>query len=206
MKKYFVEFLGTFFLVLVGGLSQGNPFAIGGILAAMVYLGGYISGGYFNPAVTFAVFIRGKIDRRNAILYMLSQILAGGAAASVYYMATATILNPKPPVTTNPFSVILVEALFTFALCSVVLHVATAAKNIPNQFYGAAIGLTVMAGAFAAGPISGALFNPAIVIGPYLYDIANLSTKIDILSWYLVAMIIGSTAAGFAFKSIIKEK
>lgn len=206
MKKYFVEAVGTFFLVLTVGLSQGNPFAVGGILATMIYMGGYISGGHYNPAVSVAVYIRGKLDKRTTVFYIISQLLGSFAAASVYFMITAQVFTPKPMLDTNAFAVILVEALFTFALCSVVLHVVTSAKNVPNQYFGAAIGGTVMAGIFAAAPISGAVFNPAVVVGPYLYDLAHISTNLQFLVWYLVATMIGSLAAGFAFKNIIKEK
>lgn len=206
MKKYFVEAVGTFFLVLTIGLSQGNPFAVGGILVTMIYMGGYISGGHYNPAVSLAVYIRGKLDRQTTVFYIISQLLGSLAAASVYFMITAEVFTPKPALNTNAFAVILIEALFTFALCSVVLHVATSAKNIPNQYFGAAIGGTVMAGIFAAAPISGAVFNPAVIVGPYLYDIAHLGANLHLLVWYMVATTIGSLAAGFAFKNIIKEK
>ncbi len=60
MRSYLMEFIGTMFLVLAVTLS-GNPIAIGVMLMVMVYMGGHISGGHYNPAVSFAVWVRGKL-------------------------------------------------------------------------------------------------------------------------------------------------
>jgi aquaporin Z len=67
MKKYLVEFIGTFFLVFTIGMTviapgAGDmaPLAIGSVLAVMIFAGGHISGGHFNPAVTLGVWLRGK--------------------------------------------------------------------------------------------------------------------------------------------------
>src|SRR5207248_2549721 len=65
---------------------------------------------------------------------------------------------------------LIVEVVFTFALVLVVLNVATADATAGNSFYGLAIGFTVLAGAFAGGPISGGAFNPAVGLGPTLVD------------------------------------
>ena len=83
MKNYIVEFIGTFFLVLVIGLT-GNPIAIGAMLMVMVYMGGPISGAHYNPAITLAILIRKKIAPGQAFTYMIVQVL-GACAASVFY-------------------------------------------------------------------------------------------------------------------------
>ena len=88
MRKYLTELIGTFFLVLtigmtvIGGKGDFAPIAIGAILMAMVFAGGYISGAHYNPAVTLAVLIRGKISAGDAVVYMIVQI-AGGCAAGL---------------------------------------------------------------------------------------------------------------------------
>ncbi len=70
MKKYLVEFIGTFFLVFTVGMAVRSgsplfPLAIGAALMVMVYAGGHVSGGHFNPAVTLVVYLRGKCDAKD---------------------------------------------------------------------------------------------------------------------------------------------
>ena len=79
MNKYIVEFLGTLFLVFII-LTTGNYLAIGAALAVAVLIGGSISGGSFNPAVTLALFASGKLDSGDVIPYIVAE-LAGGLAA-----------------------------------------------------------------------------------------------------------------------------
>jgi aquaporin Z len=170
MKNYVVEFVGTFFLVLVVGLTviepgAGSlaPLAIGSTLMVMVYAGGHISGGHYNPAVTLAVWMRGKCDTKDVAPYMIAQILGGVVAALV----TGFCKN-NPAVTAATPDVgraLVVELLFTFALCYVVLNTATSKKNAGNSYYGLAIGFTVLAGAYAGGAISGGAYNPAVACG-----------------------------------------
>src|SRR5437879_5565294 len=84
MKKYVVELMGTFFLVLVIGLT-GNPLAIGSILMVMIYMGGHVSGAHYNPAVTLAFLLQKKIDTRDAGMYIVFQILGSIGAALIAY-------------------------------------------------------------------------------------------------------------------------
>jgi aquaporin Z len=170
MKQFVMEFIGTFFLVLVIALS-GNPLAIGFILMALVYAGGYISGAQYNPAVTLAVWMQGKFSGQKALKYVIAQLIAGGVAALTANSINTMRFSPSPgagiPITTA----FLVEALGTFILSSVVLHVAVSEKNKNNQFYGLAIGGTVLALAFSGGAISGGVFNPAVAVGPILINL-----------------------------------
>src|ERR1700686_5141387 len=170
MNKYVAEFIGTFFLVLTIGCSViGNgagplaPLAIGSALMVMIFAGGHISGGHFNPAVTLGVWLRGKCEATDVAPYMMFQIIGAVLAASVVKFlkggAAVTALQPA----TVP--ALLAEFLFTFALVYVVLNVATAKGTSGNSFYGLAIGMTVMTGAFAVGDISGGAFNPAVAVG-----------------------------------------
>ncbi len=172
LKKYLVEFIGTFFLVFTVAsavLFGGNhgviaPLSIGFALMIMVYAGGHISGGHYNPAVSLAAAVRGALAWAQLIPYWIFQVL--GAACAALLVAHYAVL---PEIAGCPFSwtqVIIGEFLFTFALCYVVLLVATSPKTEGNSYYGLAIGSTVLVGAFAVGGIFclGA-FNPAVAVG-----------------------------------------
>jgi aquaporin Z len=81
---YAVEFVGTFFFLSVILASAGNPLAIGVALAAAIYLGGHISGGHFNPAVTTMMAYRGVLSKVDAIAYIGAQVAAGIGALLAY--------------------------------------------------------------------------------------------------------------------------
>ena len=204
MKKYITELVGTFFLVLtigncVLGKAPTPPIAIGLALAVMIFAGGHISGGHFNPAVTLAVWLRGKCDTKDIVPYILAQIIGAGAAAGVVkflqgHGGDATgVANVAPA--------LVAELLGTFALAWVVLNVATTKATNGNSFYGAAIGLTVTAMAFSLGPISGGAFNPAVAIGATMMGLFKASD----LWIYLVACPAGGAAAALLFKGLKVE-
>jgi len=164
MRKYIVEFIGTFFLMLVILLS-GEPLVIGSILMVMIFAGGHISGAHFNPAVTLAIWLRGKISVNEAIAYMISQIVASSIAALI---ALWLINAPAPgakDLGEQTIRALAAEVLGTFALAYVILNVATTRGTSGNSFYGLAIGFTVFACASALGAFSGGAFNPAVAIG-----------------------------------------
>jgi aquaporin Z len=199
--KYAVEAVGTFFLVLTIGTSVRSgsslaPLAIGAVLMVMVYAGGHVSGGHYNPAVTLAVLVRRRIGLRDAIGYWIAQVGAGLLAAGV---VAAVRPGQGNPLTLSGYAVVaafVAELLFTFALCYVVLNVATSKDHPDNSFYGLAIGFTVLAGAVAVGGISGGAFNPAVVFGGAVMDMFALPT----LWVYLVAQLIAGAAAGVVFR------
>ncbi len=200
MLKYLVEFIGTFFLVatiggcvLTPGVGDMAPLAIGSALMVMVFAGGHVSGGHYNPAVTLAVFLRGKCPAVDVVPYMVAQVL-GAAAAAV----TMVFLKNNPPVEAmvpDVQRVLVAEFMYTFALCYVVLNVATAKGTSGNSFYGLAIGFTVMTGAYSVGKISGGAFNPAVAVG---ITVMGLSTFANI--WiYLAANFVGGIVAALVF-------
>jgi aquaporin Z len=203
MNKYIAEFIGTFFLVLtIGSTVIGNgagalaPLAIGSALMVMIFAGGHISGGHFNPAVTLGVWLRGKCDTKDVAPYMTFQIIAGVLAAfAVEFLKGGASVTPLQPATVPA---LLAEFLFTFALVYVVLNAATAKGTSGNSFYGLAIGFTVMVGAFSVGNISGGAFNPAVAVG---ISVMGLSSWSNI--WiYLVADFAGGAVAASAFKAL----
>lgn len=206
MKNYIVEFIGTFFLVMAIGMSvidpgAGNlaPLAIGAMLMVMVYAGGHISGAHFNPAVTLAVFLRGKCEAKDVPGYMIAQVLAAVLASFlVLKLKGNPVLTPMVP---DMINALIVETIFTFGLAYVVLNVATAKGTAGNSFYGLAIGFTVMASAYAIGPISGCALNPAVAIGITLMGLSSLSN----LWIFLVANFAGGALAAMVFKSLNKS-
>jgi len=201
MNKYVMELIGTFFLVLtigltviLGGSGVIPPLAIGSILMVMIFAGGHISGGHYNPAVTLGVWLRGRCDTKDVAPYMVAQTMGAvlAALAVKYLKGSATVSTRELPVGPE----LLAELLFTFALVFVVLNTATAKGTAGNSFYGLAIGFTVMAGAFAVGSIASAAFNPAVAVGISVMGMAAWS-KIWI---YLVANFFGGAMAAGAFK------
>ena len=177
LKKSLVEFIGTFFLVLTIGccvLSSADgiiaPLAIGFCLMVMVYAGGHVSGAHYNPAVSIAAAIRGALPWKNIIPYWIAQLLGAGIAAIV--VRQLVTVPETGEAAFDLCKLIVAELLFTFALCYVVLHVATSKDNENNSFYGLAIGSTVMAGAFATAGLCYGAFNPAVALGLDVMGIA----------------------------------
>jgi aquaporin Z len=203
-RKYAVEAIGTFFLVFTVAASgfvhsAFTPLAAGATLMVMVYAGGHISGGHYNPAVTLAALWRGRIGLADAVAYWIAQfaagVIAGVVARAVVNPAAVTALHPSGHALT---ATAVVEFLFTFALCWVMLNVATSKDNPNNAFYGLAIGFTVLAGAFAVGGISGGAFNPAVSLGAATGGLFAWST----LWVYIVVQAVAGTAAGLAFLAL----
>jgi len=207
MRKYITEFIGTFALVLtigcvVLGGSSLAPLAIGGVLAALVFAGGHISGAHYNPAVTLAVFLRGRVRGMDVLPYFGAQIVGGLLGAVV----ARVIVNPAS-VKALSFSgigiatALVAEFVFTFLLAYVVLNVATSQDHPDNSFYGLAIGFILFAGVSAVGGLSGAAFNPAVAIA---------ASAIGLFSWsgiwvFLVANFAGGAVAALVFRLLNPE-
>jgi aquaporin Z len=204
MPRYLTEAIGTFFLVLAvclcviyaGALA---PIGIGLMLMVMVYMGGHISGAHFNPAVTFALYLSAKMKARDVMPYMGAQVLGGVAGAMLAWFIAGQTINLAPAESANSLQALLTEVIFTFALALVVLNVACAAKTKGNSFYGAAIGLTLAAGIFAGGSISGGAFNPAVGIGPTLAHMLLGDGGLNHLWLYLVGPLAGGGLAAAVF-------
>jgi aquaporin Z len=205
--KFSVEAIGTFVLVFTVGAAVATrsslaPLAIGASLMVMVYAGGHVSGGHYNPAVTLAVLLRRRIGLRDAVAYWIAQLGAGVLAA----LLVRTVIDPVEATKTATLTLsghslgaaFVVELLFTLALCYVVLNVATSKSHPNNSFYGLAIGFTVLAGAAAVGTISGGAFNPAVTLGAAAMGMFAWST----LWVYFLAQVIGGIAAGVAFVAL----
>jgi aquaporin Z len=206
MAKYLTEFIGTFFLVLTIGCTviPGSagvipPLAIGAALMVMVFAGGHVSGAHYNPAVTLGVWMRGRCRTADVVPYWGAQV-AGALAAS--FAATFLVGAPSGAVLVpDPAPAFVAEFLFTFALVYVVLNVATAKGTSGNSFFGLAIGMTVMAGAFAVGGVSGGAFNPAVAVGAGAMGLVSFGGI-----WiHIVAELLAGAVAAFVFKAINPE-
>ena len=174
------------------------PVAIGSALMVMVYAGGHISGGHFNPAVSLAAYVRGALPAKDLLPYWAAQFLGAVVAAFTAMYVTGAKGSGAALTGGAIGKVLLVEFLFTFALAWVVLNAATSKDTDGNSFYGLAIGFTVVVGAIAVGSISGGAFNPAIALGITLMKLVAWSNI-----WiFLVANLLGGAAAGYAFKAL----
>ena len=204
MKRYLTEFIGTFFLVLTVGLTVIGgtpmaPLAIGCSLMIMVYMGGHVSGGHYNPAVSFALALRGKMAWADFVPYVVAQVVGALVAAWVVLATTGHTFAPEPSPTATAMQALGIELLYTFALALVVLNSATHSATKGNSFYGLAIGFTIVVAAFAGGPISGGAFNPAVGFGPILVDTLLGGGSFANLWIYVVAPLAGGALAATVF-------
>jgi len=204
-RKLAVEAIGTFFLVFVigqvvigveGPALALAPVAIGSALMTMVYAGGHVSGAHYNPAVTLAVWIRGKATAGEVAPYWIAQVLGALlAAALVRYLKEDVAIQAFAPAV-GP--ALVAEFVVTFALAFVVLNVATTRSTAGNSYYGIAIGFTVLAGAFAVGGVSGGAFNPAVALGAVVMGLIAPAA----LWIFLVANLLGGAAAALVFNAL----
>lgn len=199
MRKLIVEGIGTFFLLLtialtavIGRAGASAPLAIGAVLMVMVYAGGHVSGAHYNPAVSLAIRIRRAMTTHELGTYAAAQLVGATLAvifARVLVPDAANVAELEP----DFVALAVAEFLFTFALAWVVLNVATADGTKGNSYFGLAIGLTVTAGAYAVGPISGAAFNPAVAIGLLFMGALDVGAAATMIIMQLAA---GAAAAG----------
>lgn len=209
--KLIAEFVGTFIFLLTIALivpqnSQFAPLVIGSVLMCMVYMGGHVSGAHYNPAVSLAVMLRGKMSSSDMLTYWGTQIVAGILGFLVGGWITGTTNGIAPGQDVDLAKSLIVEILFTFALCSVVLNVATAKGTSGNSFYGLAIGFTIVIAAFAGGGISGGAFNPAVGIGATVAHAAMGSGGWSDLWLYIAGPLIGAILAAIVFKMMVEDQ
>jgi aquaporin Z len=206
MKKFLVEFIGTFFLAMTVGMTVIGaaagalaPVAIGSALMIMVYAGGHVSGGHYNPAVTLAVWLRGRCATADVLPYWISQILGALAASAVVLFLKGDSMASPAEIKAEP--ALIAEFLGTFALCYVVLNVATAKATAGNSNYGLAIGFTVMVMAYSLGGVSGGAFNPAVATGITVMHLEKAANF-----WiYLLGNLGGGAVAALTFKFVNPE-
>jgi len=165
----------------------------------MIYMGGHISGGHYNPAVSVGVLLRGHLELFKCVFYVISQVLGGICAGLIGWAITGNSIDLEPGSHYHVGGAFSVEVFYTFALVSVVLNVATTKSQHNNMFFGLAIGFTVIAGAYSCGAISGGVFNPAVGTGLLVARAADGGSASYI--WlYWVAPLLGGCFAALIFR------
>jgi aquaporin Z len=207
IKALLAEFIGTFFLVFIGAgvaVVTGDLLMIalahGLVIVSMAYAYGSISGAHLNPAVTFAMALRGRMEWVEAASYWVTQLLGGvvAAAALMFIFGSADFgLGETVPVVPALQATVL-EALMTFVLVNAALH--TTEKKGGTAFAGLAIGLSLTAAILFAGPITGASLNPARSFGPALF-----TNNLDTVWIYVVGPLAGALVAAGAHQ-VFKNK
>ena len=204
VRKYAVELIGTFLFVFAIGTAASlsgalAPLAIGSALMVMIYAGGHVSGGHFNPAVTLGALVRGRIGPRDAGAYWVVQLVGAALAGWLVRWVILPVHDVAKQLSGHAMGAAFVaELVFTFALVYVVLNVATSRDHPNNSFYGLAIGFTVLVGAFAVGSISGGVFNPAVFVGTAIVGMFAWSTI-----WvYFLAQLLAGVLAGLTFRAL----
>jgi len=169
-----VEFLGTFFLLqaIVFSVNFAQPLAalaIGSTQMVCIYAWSHVSGGHYNPAISTAAYVSGKLDRTRWILYVITQLIAGLFSGWIAIgLRHDEVAASIPEVKFVSDTGMLTVFLWTFLLASVFMNVggtsmAPGYRN--NSFFGLAVGFTVVSGVIAVGGFSGGAFNPAVATG-----------------------------------------
>ena len=206
LHRAVAEFIGTFALVFigVGAIVSGSglvgvAFAHGLVIAVMASAVGHISGGHFNPAVTFGFLITGRMAPTLAGVYWAAQVagaLAAALALRVVYPEAAN-LDSGVPALNNAVGAgagVLAEAILTFFLVWVIFATAADPRGAFKSIAGLAIGLTVTFDILAGGPLTGAAMNPARWFGPAL-----VQGQWDDFWLYLVGPLVGGSAAAVLY-------
>ncbi len=206
MKRLFMEFLGTFFLVFAIAMSF-NSIAIGAMLMVWVYIGAFVSGAHYNPLVSLAMALRGKLAWDKLPWYWLAQVLGGFVAFAMAYFLHRHVALPTPGVDISLLQAFIMEVLLSFVFALIILVVGTAEKYKGNDIFGFAIGFSIPALAAVGGPVSGGLFNPAIALGSALFAIImGVSIIWSHIAMYVGGALLGAVLAAYAFHYFIAEK
>lgn len=211
VPAYVCEFVGTFMLVFTVGCNVITGQAVWGVtsiaccLMVSIYAMGSISGANFNPAVTLALFMLGKMPGSKAGIYMACQITGGIVGGLSYAALFWEVFNLQPSPGYGFFQTMFAEMAYTFMLVFVVLNTAASkmAEKQPNQYFGLAIGFCVVAGGYGAGHISGGCFNPAVALG---IDISSAAVGLGWCFVYAFFEFIGAALAVVAFKMCRPEE
>jgi MIP family channel proteins len=208
LPKAVAELIGAFTLVFVGVLASANGasligvgFANGLAIAVMVAAMGHVSGGHFNPAVTFAFWLSNRISGVQAGVYWAAQLFGSLLAALI----VAGLLSrdavgegtPQLAEDINVMSGIVAEAVATFFLVLVIFGTVLD-RRAPASVYPLAIGLTITAGILAIGPLTGGALNPARGFGPAL-----VSGEWGALGAWLIGPLLGGALAWAVYEYVL---
>ncbi|MBC8321061.1 MAG: aquaporin Z [Bacteroidetes bacterium] len=227
-KKLFAEFFGTFWLVFGGTgsavLAAGFPeFGIGftGVALAfgltvltMVYAVGPISGGHFNPAVSFGLWAGGRFSSKELLPYIIVQVVGAIAASGILYLVASgnADFNVKDGFASNGYgehspggytmvAALIVEIVLTFMFIFIIMGATD--KLAPIGFAGLAIGMALVLIHLISIPVTNTSVNPARSTGPALF-VGGWALSQLWLFW--VAPMVGGILGGFAYKSFFSKK
>lgn len=220
MKKYVCEFIGTFVLVLLGCgvavVSGGNlvatALAFGLAIIACAYAIGGISGCHVNPAVSLAMLIRGDIDVKDFVGYVIAQVVGAFCGAGILYLILSVTTIGTGALGTNGYGslsavdisligAIVTEIILTFVFIYAILGVTSDKKYAGVA--GIVIGLTLTFVHLLGINLTGTSVNPARSLGPALFAGGEALKQVWV---FIVAPLLGSSFAAFVFKYINQEK
>ena len=225
MKRYIAELIGTMVLVLFGcgsaavaGSVLGNlgiAFAFGLSIVAMAYVIGDISGCHINPAVSIGMWIDGRMEVKDLIMYIEFQcigaiigiailaVIINSAPSLGGYMATGLGQNgfgSASSVGLNVVGAIIVELILTFVFVFTVLGVTKKAEN--GAVAGIVIGLTLAFVHIMGIPLTGTSVNPARSLAPALFIGGQALQQVWV---FILAPIVGAVIAGLLYKTLVSE-
>lgn len=196
MKRFIVECVGTFFLTSAIVFSN-DPWAVGLMLMAMIYIGGHVSGGHYSWAVSLAAWLRGTLSMENLLMYMVAQVSGAFLASFSYFLLLGQHYQVTLPFDAPWVQLCAREGFLTFVLCSVILVMATTAKFRGSAVGGLVIGFTLTAIAI----VGGVFFNPAVYIGAALCNVVGGTIpKVYELLAFIGAPLLGGACAAWMFK------
>lgn len=225
MKKYFAEMVGTMVLVLMGCGSAviaggaagavgtgvgtlGVALAFGLSVIVMVYTIGSISGCHINPAITLGIYLTGRMNGKDAVMYMIFQVIGALLGSTILYIIATGMGIPGNIAGANSYaestsevSAFLAEAFFTFIFVLVVL--GSTSSKAPSGFAGLAIGLTLVLIHIVCIPITGTSVNPARSIAPALF---SQGAALSQLWLFIVAPFVGAACSALVWKYFEDEE
>lgn len=222
MKKYLAEMVGTMTLVLMGCGSAifnggcGSPaqvlmvaVAFGLSVVAMAYTIGGTSGCHINPAITLGCMFSGRMEKKEALMYMLFQVIGAFIGSSILFLLTSNIDMPYATTTganacqagVSMAGGFLAEVFFTFVFVLVVLG-TTDAKKGAGSFAGLAIGLSLILVHIVCIPITGTSVNPARSIAPAVFEGGEALAQLWI---FILAPFVGAALSAGVWK-VLEEK
>lgn len=206
MKKYLIEFIGTFFLVftaemtLLNGTDKLAPFAIGAILMVMTYTAWSISASNFNPAISLANWLSGRLAKTELAPYLAAQAVGAvlGSLVAGFLLSTMQATLPAPRLL-DVIPALVAEFIGTAALVFVYLQLSH--QKASPAYFGLAMGATMLAFIYAVNNLSGGIFNPAMAIGACIIETAAWGH----LWLYLLGQLGGALAATFVYKFLTED-
>ncbi len=191
MKHYVMELIGTFFLTIAISFT-GNPLAIGLMFMTMIYMGLGVSGAHYNPAITLAVYLRGKMRSNLVVGYMASQVLGALLGVFLFNLVSGDVFMPEATPGLSPWVAVALETLLAFVLCYVAITFYTTEQYKGNQLAGAVLGFGLTALAYVGG-----IFNPGVAGGAALFSMLKASSMAGARSMtvYLLSPFIGAALA-----------